>query len=55
MLRLPKFHYVAPTSLEDAIRLRADDLDSSMYVAGGTDVYPKMKRCASARARHLRR
>ena len=44
MLRLPRFEYVKPSSLNDAIRLRTEHLDSSMYVAGGTDVYPKMKR-----------
>ncbi len=44
MLRLPKFQYVSPATLEEAIRLRSEHLDSSMYVAGGTDVYPKMKR-----------
>jgi 4-hydroxybenzoyl-CoA reductase subunit beta len=44
VLRLPKFTYVAPATLSEAIRLRTDHVDSSMYVAGGTDVYPKMKR-----------
>jgi 4-hydroxybenzoyl-CoA reductase subunit beta len=44
MLRLPKFHYVAPPTLADAIRVRTEHLETSMYVAGGTDVYPKMKR-----------
>ena len=44
MLRLPRFRYVAPSTLEEAIRLRTEHLDSSMYVAGGTDVFPKMKR-----------
>ena len=44
MLRLPKFSYVAPATLEEAIRLRSEHLETSMYVAGGTDVYPKMKR-----------
>lgn len=44
MLRLPRFTYVAPPSLEEAIRLRTEHPASSMYVAGGTDVYPKMKR-----------
>jgi len=44
MLRLPRFRYVAPTSLEEAIRLRMEHPETSMYVAGGTDVYPKMKR-----------
>jgi 4-hydroxybenzoyl-CoA reductase subunit beta len=44
MLRLPRFRYVAPTTLDDAIRIRTENLATSMYVAGGTDVYPKMKR-----------
>ena len=44
MLRLPKFTYLSPPTLAEAIRLRTENLDSSMYVAGGTDVYPKMKR-----------
>ena len=44
MLRLPKFQFVAPSSLDEAIRLRTEHLATSMYVAGGTDVYPKMKR-----------
>src|SRR5581483_6446613 len=44
MLRLPRFRYVSPPTLEEAIRLRTEHADSSMYVAGGTDVYPKMKR-----------
>ncbi len=44
MLRLPRFTYVAPASLDEAIRLRGEHLATSMYVAGGTDVYPKMKR-----------
>lgn len=44
MLRLPKFRFVSPPTLDEAIRLRAEHLATSMYVAGGTDVYPKMKR-----------
>ena len=44
MLRLPRFRYVAPDTLDDAVRLRTENIDKSMYVAGGTDVYPKMKR-----------
>ncbi|HEY6958698.1 MAG TPA: FAD binding domain-containing protein, partial [Candidatus Limnocylindria bacterium] len=44
MLRLPRFRYVAPATLDEAIRLRTEHLATSMYVAGGTDVYPKMKR-----------
>ena len=44
MLRLPRFRFVAPPTLEEAIRLRTEHLATSMYVAGGTDLYPKMKR-----------
>lgn len=44
MLRLPRFRYVAPRTLEEAIAVRAEHLATSMYVAGGTDLYPKMKR-----------
>jgi len=44
VLRLPRFRYVAPSTPEEAIRLRTENLETSMYVAGGTDVYPKMKR-----------
>ena len=44
MLRLPRFHYISPPTLAEAIRLRLEHRDASMYVAGGTDVYPKMKR-----------
>src|SRR5207248_196558 len=38
------FRFVSPPSLEEAVRLRMEHGDTSMYVAGGTDVYPKMKR-----------
>ena len=44
MLRLPRFRFVSPPTLEEALRLRMEHPDTSMYVAGGTDVYPKMKR-----------
>ncbi len=44
MLRLPRFRYVSPPTIDEAIRLRTEHLETSMYVAGGTDVYPKMKR-----------
>ncbi len=44
MLRLPEFNYVRPKSLQEAARLMADLGDDAMIVAGGTDLYPKMKR-----------
>ncbi|MDQ3811256.1 MAG: FAD binding domain-containing protein [Chloroflexota bacterium] len=44
MLRLPRFTYLAPRSIEDAVRLRQESGDDSAFVAGGTDLYPNMKR-----------
>jgi 4-hydroxybenzoyl-CoA reductase subunit beta len=44
MMRLPRFRYVAPASVEEAVRLKADVGPAAMYVAGGTDLYPNMKR-----------
>ena len=44
MLRLPKFRYLQPTSLSEALRMMADAGTAAMFVAGGTDLYPNMKR-----------
>ncbi|MFQ5902056.1 MAG: FAD binding domain-containing protein [Candidatus Binatia bacterium] len=44
MLRLPDFTYIRPKSLRQASRSLADLGPEAMVVAGGTDVYPKMKR-----------
>ena len=44
MLRLPEFHYSRPRTLKEATKLLADLGSDVMAVAGGTDVYPKMKR-----------
>lgn len=44
MMRLPVFDYVAPKTLADAVALKAEHGSKAMYVAGGTDLYPKMKR-----------
>ena len=44
MLRLPEFHYIQPRSLKQATKALADLGADAMLVAGGTDVYPKMKR-----------
>src|SRR5215831_6469109 len=44
MLRLPKFRYLQPKSLNDAVRMMADGGPDAMFVAGGTDLYPNMKR-----------
>jgi 4-hydroxybenzoyl-CoA reductase subunit beta len=44
MLRLPEFNYIQPRSLKQTIKALADLGADAMLVAGGTDVYPKMKR-----------
>ncbi len=44
MLRLPEFNYLRPRSLREAIKVLGDLGSDAMVVAGGTDVYPKMKR-----------
>ena len=44
MLRLPEFNYYQPRSLREVTKALADLGNDAMLVAGGTDVYPKMKR-----------
>ena len=44
MMRLPPFTYLAPVSVGDAVKLMADHGPEAMLVAGGTDLYPNMKR-----------
>jgi 4-hydroxybenzoyl-CoA reductase subunit beta len=44
MMRLPKFRYYAPTSVKEAVRIRAESGPDAVFVAGGTDLYPNMKR-----------
>ena len=44
MLRLPSFTYLQPRTLQDALAMKADAGPEGMYVAGGTDLYPNMKR-----------
>jgi 4-hydroxybenzoyl-CoA reductase subunit beta len=44
MMRLPKFTYRVPRTVEEAVKIKADCGDDSMFVAGGTDLYPNMKR-----------
>src|SRR5918911_4201457 len=44
MLRLPRFTYLEPRSVAEAVRLRTDAGDDAAFVAGGTDLYPNMKR-----------
>jgi 4-hydroxybenzoyl-CoA reductase subunit beta len=44
MLRLPGFTYLAPKTLRQALAWKRDAGPDGMYVAGGTDLYPNMKR-----------
>jgi 4-hydroxybenzoyl-CoA reductase subunit beta len=44
MLRLPTFGYHVPASIDEALRMKVDAGDKGMFVAGGTDLYPNMKR-----------
>jgi 4-hydroxybenzoyl-CoA reductase subunit beta len=44
MMRLPPFTYLAPVSVTDAVKLMGDHGREAMLVAGGTDLYPNMKR-----------
>jgi len=44
MLRLPSFTYLQPKVLQEALAMKADAGPDGMYVAGGTDLYPNMKR-----------
>src|SRR6267142_7043103 len=44
MLRLPRFRYFQPETLTEAVHMMADGGSDAMFVAGGTDLYPNMKR-----------
>lgn len=44
MLRLPPFEYLAPKNIDDAVSLLGSHGADAMVVAGGTDLYPNMKR-----------
>jgi len=42
--RLPKFNYLAPTTLDEALSLLAQYKSKARVIAGGTDLVPKLKR-----------
>ncbi len=44
MLRLPEFRYLRPGTLKQALQMKTDSPPPTAYVAGGTDLYPNMKR-----------
>jgi 4-hydroxybenzoyl-CoA reductase subunit beta len=43
-MRLPKFTYHVPLTIGDAVKMMGDAGPSGQFVAGGTDLYPNMKR-----------
>src|SRR5437870_590947 len=44
MLRLPRFNYLQPKTAREAAKMAAGLGPSAMFVAGGTDLFPKLKR-----------
>ena len=44
MMRLPKFDYRTPHTIAEAVKVMADVGPDGQFVAGGTDLYPNMKR-----------
>lgn len=44
MMRLPKFEYRVPQSIAEAVKIVAAAGPEGQFVAGGTDLYPNMKR-----------
>ena len=44
MMRLPKFDYRTPRTIAEAVKIIGDVGPEAQFVAGGTDLYPNMKR-----------
>jgi 4-hydroxybenzoyl-CoA reductase subunit beta len=44
MMRLPKFEYRVPREIAEAVKIIGDVGPEGQFVAGGTDLYPNMKR-----------
>ena len=44
MLRLPRFRYLRPKTAREAARMASELGPRAMFVAGGTDLFPKLKR-----------
>jgi len=44
MMRLPKFDYRVPREISEAVKIIAGAGPEAQFVAGGTDLYPNMKR-----------
>jgi len=43
-VRLPRFEYLGPETLEDTLDLLADHKDDARILAGGTDLLVRMKK-----------
>src|SRR5467141_4598108 len=44
MMRLPRFTYLTPRTISDAVKMMGEAGPAGQFVAGGTDLYPNMKR-----------
>src|SRR6266568_6063843 len=44
MMRLPRFDYRIPRTIAEAVKIVGDTGPEAQFVAGGTDLYPNMKR-----------
>lgn len=44
MMRLPKFEYHVPQTIAEAVKIMGNVGPEGQFVAGGTDLYPNMKR-----------
>src|ERR1051326_791291 len=55
MMRLPKFEYRAPHTIADAVKIISDVGAEAQFVAGGTDLYPNMKRRQLSTAEEISR
>ncbi len=44
MMRLPKFSYRVPRTVAEAVKMMGEAGPAGQFVAGGTDLYPNMKR-----------
>src|SRR4029077_19229445 len=44
LLRLPRFSYLRPKTAREAAHMAAELGPRAMFVAGGTDLFPKLKR-----------
>src|SRR4030081_3103958 len=44
MMRLPKFEYRTPQTIAEAVKIIGETGPEAQFVAGGTDLYPNMKR-----------